>query len=420
MTLARLGLAWRRVSRRMWFRASIYGLLGVLTALAGAVAKGWIPDRIAGAIGADSVGNLLAILASSMLAVTTFSLSTMVSAYGAASSGATPRATRLLIADSSAQGALATFIGAFLFSVVGLVALSTGIYGDSGRVILFAATILVIILITITLLAWIEQLSSFGRLGATVDLIERATREAIDRHLEAPLSGAAAGADIVDATARAIPAGPIGYVEHIDIGALAGIAEEAGGTVHVAARPGTFVAPGRPLAWVAGGADWPEDQIRDAFAISDERSFDQDPRYGFVVLTEIGSRALSPSTNDPGTAIDVIGTIARLMCHWAREWPAGSEVRHSRVFMPPLRMEDVFDDVFPQLGRDGAHMREVGIRLQKALGAIAASGHPAFSGCAARHAALALRRAECAIAFQPDIDALRASVPRIQLPSGDP
>lgn len=53
-------------------------------------------------------------------------------------------------------------------------------------------------------------------------------------------------------------------------------------------------------------------QIARAFLIGDERTFDDDPRFGLVVLSEIASRALSPAVNDPGTAIDIIGTFVRL------------------------------------------------------------------------------------------------------------
>ena len=141
----------------MWFRASLYCGLAVLTALVGVVVKPVLPLGMAERFGADAVGNILSILATSMLAVTTFSLATMVSAFGAASQSATPRAANLLIEDNGAQGALATFIGAFLFSIAGLIALSTGIYGDGGRVVLFAATVAVIVLITVTLLRWIDK-----------------------------------------------------------------------------------------------------------------------------------------------------------------------------------------------------------------------------------------------------------------------
>ena len=415
MTLAQLRLAWSRLVRKMRFRATVYGLLGVAAALLGALLKPVIPERLAGAIGADSVGNLLTILASSMLAVTTFSLSIMVAAYASAANGATPRASRLLIADSSAQGALATFIGAFLFSVVGLIALSTGVYGDSGRVVLFVATVLVIGLIALTLLRWIDQLSSFGRLGATVNLVESVTRAAMRAYLGDPWMGAAPGGGVPPAGSLVIEPARVGYIQHVDVERLSTLAAAFGGVVHVAARPGVFATPGRPLAWIEGGD--PDDElparVRAAFTIGGERSFDQDPRFGFVVLTEIGSRALSPATNDAGTAIDVIGTVTRLLCEWAGTAPVAPAARHARVFMPAIEVEDVFDDVFPLLARDGAGMLEVGIRLQKCLGAIAACGDPAFTASAKRHGAMALARGLAALTFEADRAALRDALPHV-------
>lgn len=116
-------------------------------------------------MGAEAVDNILNILASSMLAVTTFSLSIMVAAYGSATTNVTPRATRLVVEDVTTQNVLATFIGSFLFSLVGIVALNMGAYGERGRVILFIVTLVVIALIIFTLLRWIQHLTSLGRVG---------------------------------------------------------------------------------------------------------------------------------------------------------------------------------------------------------------------------------------------------------------
>ena len=152
---------------------------GGALALAGALVGHTISYHFAATVGSKSVDSILTMLASSMLAVTTFSLSTMVSAYSTAGSSATPRAAILLVEDSIAQRALATFIGVFLFSVVGLIALSTGIYGDSGRLVLFGVTIVMIVVIVVTLLRWIEQLSHLGRVAETIDRVERAARHAL-------------------------------------------------------------------------------------------------------------------------------------------------------------------------------------------------------------------------------------------------
>ncbi|HIA0041491.1 TPA: DUF2254 family protein, partial [Escherichia coli] len=109
--------------------------------------KSMIPESVSVKVGAEAVDNILNILASSMLAVTTFSLSIMVTAYGSATTNVTPRATRLVVEDVTTQNVLATFIGSFLFSLVGIIALNMGAYGERGRVILFIVTLVVIALI---------------------------------------------------------------------------------------------------------------------------------------------------------------------------------------------------------------------------------------------------------------------------------
>lgn len=159
--------AWRlrRWSRRLWIRAALISLLAVAAALASLVISPFLPLGLSAQFGADSVDNILTIIASSMLAVTTFSLSTMVSAYSAATSNVTPRATRLMIEDSTTQNVLAAFVGSFLYSLVALITLSMGAYGERGRVVLFAMTVLVVVIIIVTLLRWIDYLLRLGRVG---------------------------------------------------------------------------------------------------------------------------------------------------------------------------------------------------------------------------------------------------------------
>ncbi len=154
-----------QMTRRLWMRAALFAVLGVGTALAAVLVQNIIPWDLPANLGADSVDRILNILASSMLAVTTFSLSVMIAAYSAATNNVTPRATKLLMQDTTTQNVLATFVGSFLFSLVGIVALSTGIYGEQGRVVLFIVTLAVIVLIAVTILRWIDHLSRLGRMG---------------------------------------------------------------------------------------------------------------------------------------------------------------------------------------------------------------------------------------------------------------
>ncbi|MFP5357284.1 MAG: DUF2254 domain-containing protein [Gammaproteobacteria bacterium] len=402
-----------RLNRRLWVRAGLYALIGIASALVSALAGPYLDLGPASWLGANAVKDLLTIMASSMLAVATFSLSTMVSAYAAASSGTTPRATRLWIEDPTAQTALSTFIGAFLFSIVGLIALSTGIYQDEGRVLLFVITVVVIGIVVATLLNWIDRLSSFGRSGETIDRVEAATRQALQERLQQPFLGGTPCARIPDGS-RPVAATEIGHVRAVDMGRLHAAAEAAGITVYLAALPGAFVDPARPPLYVAGECDEAcAAKLLSAVIMGDSRTFEQDPRFGLIVLAEIASRALSPAVNDPGTAIDIIGTGLRLLSLWPMQQAADTaEIRYPRIHVPPLHLDDLLHDLYGPIARDGAGILEVGVKLQRAFGALEAIGHPDLARAAQQHARLALQRAEAALDFEPDRVLLRAAATR--------
>jgi uncharacterized membrane protein len=388
--------------RKLWFRASLFSLLAVATALVALLAKPLIPDDWPSLAGADAVDGILGILAASMLTVTVFSLTTMVAAYSAAASNVTPRATRLLLEDSTSQNALSTFLGAFLFALVGIIALSTGLYGENGRLVLFVVTLLVVVVIVVTLLRWIVHLSTLGQVGDTIGRVERAATDALDERIDHPwLGGAPLGAG--PPSGHAVYGESIGYVLHVDMEALARAAGERD-TVCVAVLPGTFVHSTHVLARTSFEDEERQKAVRRAFSVGRERRFDQDPRFGLIVLSEIASRALSPAVNDPGTAIAVIGAGVRILSRWNRRSDTGSgpEVRFPRVFAPALALDDLFDDMFAPVARDGAALVEVGVRLQKALAMLAAMGDDEMRRAARRESALAMDHAAPALKLESE------------------
>lgn len=398
----------RLLFRRIWFRAALFSISSVALALLAAFVAPFVPYEISTKIGSDAVDNILGILASSMLAVTTFSLTAMVSAFAGASSTITPRATQLLIQDSTAQNALSTFLGAFLFAIVGICALSTGIYGKSGRVILFVGTIAVIAIIVFTLLRWIEHLSSFGRVGNTIERVERVTKEAIAQAGFRVRLASAATAEC-EARAEEVHSEKIGYITHIDLSALKRLAAEHDCTIDILVTPGAFVTPDRALAQWDGGGTTMAEAVCDAFTIEHRREFDHDPRFGLIVLSEIASRALSPSVNDPGTAIAVLGAGVRVMTAFLStdKALAPAETKDGAVRLPDLALADLLEDLIQPIARDGAGLVEVAIRLQRTLGEIAAAA-PLGRGPIAYCAADALVRCEQAMTFKPDLERVRA------------
>lgn len=388
----------RQLSRKLWVRVSLYCIGAIGISAAGILLDPYIPSHWSTDLGADAIDDILNILASSMLAVTTFSLTTMVSALSAATSNVTPRATKLLTVDSTSQNVLGTFVGAFLFSLIGIIALSTGLYGRQGRFVLFAATLVLIAVIVVTLLRWIDHLAHLGRVGETTDKVEVATREALEDRAKMPCLGAnrLTTKARIPHTCEPVYARKIGYVQHIDVSSLSTCAEKNDGQIFLLALPGAFADPGHPIAYVShiekGKA---RDKIRSAFTIDDERTYDDDPRFGLCVLSEIASRALSPAVNDPGTAIDVIGRAVRLLLAWAEtEGMNEDSVAYPRVWVPPLKIEDMFNDIFTPIARDGASMVEVHIRLQKAFFTLSRTGRPGFALAAQTHSQFALEQAE--------------------------
>jgi uncharacterized membrane protein len=167
-----------------------------------------------------------------------------------------------------------------------------------------------------------------------------------------------------------------------------------------------------PLVWT----DWPpdaeeRDALRAAFTLGPERSFDQDPRFCLQVLAEIGSRALSPGINDPGTAIGILVGQQRLLTRWGERNRdrAAEEPSFPRVAVAPLTAADLFNDAFGPFLRDGAGFVEVGLKLQKALVGLAALDLPGFAGEARRLSRGALDHAAGALATEAERERLAAA-----------
>ncbi len=419
----------RRLFSDIWFPISAYGLLGVLTAFAAIMLRDVIPEALVFQIGADAIDSLLNVLASSMLAVTTFSVSIMVTAFSGASDNATPRSVVLLRKDTTTQRVLASFIGAFIFSLVGIISLSIGVYGEGGRVILFVATIGVLLVIIFNLVRWIQHLASFGLIGDTLRRVEHAADDALKNRLEHPWLGARP--ILRDSSPdQAIPlkAGRVGYVEFVNLSSLNDLAEAADADIYIRALPGDFIYRDSTLAEIVKGPIGPAfdallEDVRGCFDVGFDRDFDQDPRFGMITLSEIASRALSPAVNDPGTGIDVIRRITRVLSQWSAQ--PEPEITYPRLWIEALGAQDMMRDAFAAIARDGAALQEVQMTLQRALLALVKVEPRIFGRAAVDQSERALAFASDAMLNRSDVDRLAAlsqeiAVQATILPKGSP
>lgn len=407
-----------RLRKALWVRVSLFAMAGVLAAALASLSGHVLPGSVPIDISTEAIDSLLSIIASSMLAVTTFSVGALTSAYSSATSNGTARATQLLTQDQVVQNALATFVGSFLFSIVGLVALKVSAYGPEGRAVLFVVTIGIILMIVLALLRWINQLTRLGRVSDTVGRIEQATSASMETRLTLPfLGGARLPAGLAaQGSGSEVRAASVGYLDFIDMARLSALADTAQCRIDIQVLPGAFIYSGTVLASVAGPGTLPDElraEILPAFSVTAQRSYDQDPRFGLIVLSEVALRALSPAVNDPGTAIDVIGRQTRLLTRWAEDWDRACHrpPEHPRLRVPALQYSDMFEDAFNLIGRDGAGQIDVMLRLLKALDALRHTGPEASRLAADAQLRIAQARAEAALTTPDDLRRLREALP---------
>lgn len=414
---SKLRFLYRRLGEQLWIRPLMFCLLAVLAAFAAAMADRLDVHDLFPKMEHDTVEKLLSIIAASMLGVATFAVGSMVSAYASVSNSATPRAFTLVISDDVSKTALSTFIAAFIFSVIALVAIKTGFYGRTGLFIVFAQTIFVLGWVVFVFIRWVDQIARLGRLGTTIDRVEKAAEAAIVWRRLAPHLGAMPAVHNDD-LGEPIFTDQVGYVQHINIEALQSCAKKYDCVLTVAAMPGAFMAPGRAVAFArmktkTTQIDRPA--VVKAFTVGHDRTYEEDPRFGLIALSEIAGRALSPAVNDPGTAIDIIGTFVRLFALWVSPVEFDEEAgQYDQIYVPALTIDEMFDDAFTAIARDGAGSIEVVIRLQKAFLSLSATGHPDLIKAARKHSERALARAKMALKLPEEVERVESLSKKIQ------
>lgn len=415
---------WRkaqRYGRKLWVRVALMGLLAVLAVAISQLVELYIPEDLSRSLNGAAADRLLQLIANAMLAVTIFSITVMVSVYQSSSTQWTPRVHRLIMQDRTTQNTMAVFIGAYVYALMGIILRELDVYNDESAFVLFWMTVLVLAIIVIYLIRWVLHLQGFGQLTNTTRQVEAVTRARFKERLAMPCLGAQPLTDAVPEDAKTLVAWDSGYIQHIYPEALNALAHEHDVTIYMTRTIGAFVFLNAPLLAVEGGdkiEDWEAFRcdLHDAIILADLRSYDQDPRFGLTVLGEIGSKALSPGINDPGTAIDVITRIGRVLSEYKDETKQTTQERLQNLYVAPLNPADLIRDGFGTLSRDGVAVVEVQQRMQQTLSSL--MRHPDSELCAAAQefAKEALARALGKIEFPPDRDRISAAAdPKVRV-----
>lgn len=388
---------------QLWLRPALASVLSLGIVLFAAVADEYL--WLAGVrikLGESALTSLFSIFASSMLAVATFSVSAIVTAISAVSNSTTPRAEQLVLADKTAQTVLAAFITAFIYSVIGLLALEVLAFGQEGRLVLFIGLVGIMVWVLVSFLAWVNHVTGLGRVSSTIDRIETYAMASA-----APAVAGSLGARLrkgIPNEGAPVSLGEVGYVATIDLQGLQRIADRLEADIHLAVRPGDFIDARAPVAFVdpreAANRDDLE-HIARSITVARQHGQTRDLRFAVGMLAETADRALSPGVNDPGTAIAILGVMLRILTRWADNVENGmygdESIEYPRVHIPELTARMLVRDGIAPIARDGAGMVEVCVSLQKTLEAIARLGHPGLIDAAGEMSAYAASYAETSL-----------------------
>lgn len=425
----KLKLWWNNPAENLWFTPALGAIFALFFSLFATFSRYIIPADIVPNISVETLSSLLDIIASSMLAVTTFSLSIMVAAFASASSSGTPRAYKLMMSDDRTRLAITSFISAFIYAVIAKIALGLEYYGIQGRFVLFISTIFVLIYLIITLIRWVQTLSQLGTLTTTIAKIETAASESLARYRLHSHFGAGHERPSTSPLFN-IHSPKTGYLANLDFQSLNQLAEKNQLHFHIPHSPGKLLDPTSVIIEVHGTSLLDQEptsefiytlskQINQFFWIDHNRSFEQDPRFGLLVMSEVAQKAMSSAINDVGSAISAINALTRILIDSIPE-ETWTQPDYPHLSLSMFNPELLILDIFTPLVRDSASNLELQLRLLKSLSMIQNNvSEPALCQASARMAADLLHRSLHYFDFEADrlqlIHEFRQLFPQIQL-----
>ena len=399
--LFKLGLWWRRLKSKLWLRPALASLFSMSVAGFALWFGRSYDGRFDIEIDENSLVSLLTIFASSMLSVATFTVSAIVTAASSVSKSTTPRASQFVLSDSKAQLVLSAFIATFIYAIVGILSLRALHFGHAGRFVLFMGLIVIVTFVLIAFINWVDHAIKLGRQGTIISKLSEAALNTMTPEIVGTFGAHSWDGEIPNDCQALYPAS-YGYVVGVDVITLQQQAEKANVHIIVATRPGEVADRTTPIAYItpAQAADGNLLQlVENSIALDTKRHPEEDMRYNLLNLAETADRALSPSINDPGTAINIMNIQMQILARWAEIHSQGDcfNVVHDRISVLPITAEELVNDSFTPIARDGASIVEVGVRLQKILQALMRIGDEDLTEAAQNMSKTALELANKAL-----------------------
>jgi len=269
----------------------------------------------------ETARTFLTTISTSMITFTGLVFTITIVVLQLASQQLSPRVLRTFLRDRLSQLSLGVFVATFTYSLVILRELGPGEKGDLVPDLSITFAFVLVLLSIGFFVAYINHISQAIRIGNLAEAIaeetDAAIRDIYDHEDVGPPKEEPTGDPV-----QMIISKKRGVLTAIDRDALVEDARRADSVAKVLPAVGDFIPSGAPVLAVYG--DPISDEAVDHLALSTERTMTQDPAFGFRQLVDIGQKALSPSVNDPTTAVQAIDLLHDLLRKLAtRPFPWG-------------------------------------------------------------------------------------------------
>jgi uncharacterized membrane protein len=274
----------------------------------------FLPDLVS-TMSAASAMSVCSSIASGMIALTgiVFSLTFLMVQFSA--TAYSPRLVVWVSRDPVVSHALGVFISTFLYALIMLAWVDRN---SSGRVPFISSWMVVGLLVAsmAMFIALIERITLL-QINRMLVFTGNQGRKSIEELY--PVRSAPAESAVIDYERKnpiqtiTYSGGP-GVVQSIQLKQLVNLAAKSGAVMEVLVTVGDAVVEMTPLLRVFETRNaLDENTLRQAIAIGNERTFEQDPKFAIRIIVDIAIKALSPAVNDPTTAVQAIDQIEDLL-----------------------------------------------------------------------------------------------------------
>jgi len=310
----------RHTHLKAWFVPMLYAGGALLVSfIVPRLADNLLPGFVSNVSVNAAIGFYSAI-ASGMMALTAivFSLNFVMVQFSA--TAYSPRLVLWISRDPVISHAIGVFTATFLYA---LAAVAWVDRSGSGRVPL-SGVLVVGLLLIISVIMFISLIHRVSMLQVNRMLIFTGNqgREVIENlypPIDSPPSPSSTEVPQTQCLQTLVHHGRPQVVQAANTSMLLDIASKSGCLIELIVAVGDAVLDSAPIIRVYGtAAPLPEETLRRAIALGDERTFEQDPKYAIRLLVDIAIKALSPAINDPTTAVQALDQIEDLLIRLGR------------------------------------------------------------------------------------------------------